>query len=173
MSTLHYLAYGSNLHPLRLRERVPSAQLQGVVELPRMGLRFHKRGADLSGKCDLVRVPNGDLSYGAVYTLAEAEKHLLDQVEGLGAGYEQTWIDTRLNGGHCRAFAYAASASHIDQSLLPYCWYRQLVLAGARYLSLPEAYIDAIATVQATADPDPQRDAAHDQLLRRMAAYRS
>ncbi len=171
MSTLHYLAYGSNLHPLRLRERVHSAQLQGVVELPQMGLRFHKRGADLSGKCDLLRVDEGQ-SYGAIYTLAGAEKHLLDQVEGLGAGYELTWIDTRLDGRQCRAFAYAASASHIDQSLLPYRWYRELVLVGARYLGLPEAYTDAIATVQATDDPDSQRDAAHYQLLQRMAAYR-
>ena len=30
---LHYFAYGSNLHPVRLKERVPSIKLVGTVEL--------------------------------------------------------------------------------------------------------------------------------------------
>ena len=51
-ATLLYFAYGSNLHPERLRERVPSAESLGVARLEAHVLRFHKRGRDGSGKCD-------------------------------------------------------------------------------------------------------------------------
>ena len=51
LSIIHYLAYGSNLHPLRLTLRVPSARVIGVVEMPGYMLEFHKRSIDGSGKC--------------------------------------------------------------------------------------------------------------------------
>jgi hypothetical protein len=41
---IHYFAYGSNLHPLRLQERVPSAALLGWTHLHGWELRFDKRG---------------------------------------------------------------------------------------------------------------------------------
>lgn len=173
MEKLRYLAYGSNLHPLRLRERVPSARPAGVVQLPAMALRFHKRSDDGSGKCDLIRADPSALSFAAIYTLDAAEKPLLDVVEGLGAGYELSWIDCRLDGRNCRAFAYAASRSHVDPQLRPYAWYRELVLAGARFHCLPEDYVAAIAAIDCAADPDSQRHAQHQALLSRMARFQA
>jgi hypothetical protein len=51
---LHYLAYGSNLHPIRLRQRVNSARLIATLSLPGYRVLFNKRGQDLSAKCNLV-----------------------------------------------------------------------------------------------------------------------
>lgn len=51
MTTVHYLAYGSNLHPLRLTARVSSARPLGTVPMPGYKIAFHKRSIDHSGKC--------------------------------------------------------------------------------------------------------------------------
>ncbi len=40
---IHYFAYGSNLHPVRLIERVPSASLVGVIGISKHRLAFHKK----------------------------------------------------------------------------------------------------------------------------------
>ena len=54
MTLLYYLAYGSNLHPVRLTERVPSARFLGLTSLFGYQLRFHKRHEpDGSGKCNM------------------------------------------------------------------------------------------------------------------------
>jgi gamma-glutamylcyclotransferase len=53
MAPLYYLAYGSNLHPLRLMQRVSSAKVEDVIELPGRQGNFHKRSPDGSGKCNL------------------------------------------------------------------------------------------------------------------------
>lgn len=88
MTDRFYLAYGSNLHPLRLVRRVPSARLVGTVPLPGYRLAFHKRGMDGSAKCDLeLADESGSLAYGAVYSVAAQDIHGLDRLEDLGAGY--------------------------------------------------------------------------------------
>nr|MDQ2697092.1 gamma-glutamylcyclotransferase [Pseudomonadota bacterium] len=85
---LKYFAYGSNLHPLRLRERVPSATVLGVAELAGWRLRFHKRGQDRSGKCNIIPTGrSGDRVIGVIYAMAAADKDKLDAAEGLGKGY--------------------------------------------------------------------------------------
>ena len=52
VNRLLYFAYGSNLHPTRLGDRAPSVELVGTAVLEGHALRFHKRGADGSGKCN-------------------------------------------------------------------------------------------------------------------------
>ncbi len=171
MSTLIYLAYGSNLHPLRLRERVPSAQAAGVVRLPGYALYFHKRSEDRSGKCDLVSCASGSEAFGALYQIDAAEKHLLDRVEGVGNGYELVDMPCDLAGSEVNAFAYAATPSHIEPDLSPYHWYKELVIAGARYHRLPASYLARIDAVVAAADPDLTRSRDHSDLLQRIALY--
>jgi hypothetical protein len=65
---IHYFAYGSNLHPVRLIERVPSANLVGVIGLSKHRLAFQKRSKDGSSKCNLFQTGSAsDLVYGAIY----------------------------------------------------------------------------------------------------------
>ena len=40
-------------------------------------------------------------------------------------------------GERLQAFAYVANNQFIDRELKPYCWYRSLVIAGARYHDSP------------------------------------
>lgn len=166
MTELYYFAYGSNLHPERLRERVPSSRALAVAELDGHLLRFHKRGRDGSGKCSIL--PSGrpqDRVFGVVYRMAAAEQANLDRAEGLGAGYRRVELTVRVDGKPWPVFSYRAQDSHIDDALLPFTWYRRLVLAGARHHGLPADYIDAIGTIAARPDPDTERHARHVRLL--------
>ena len=109
-----YAAYGSNLHPLRLQARTPTARLIGTGYLPDWSLRFHKRSLDTSGKCSIKKGSSG--VYVAVYTMTAADKQLLDRIEGVGQGYANTTI--QVPGiGECST--YVAEDTHIDRSLAP------------------------------------------------------
>ena len=173
MRIMHYLAYGSNLHPLRLAERVPSVRLVGTVRLAGCRLMFHKRSGDLSGKCNLYRTMNADDHvHGALYEMAAVHKSNLDRFEGVGNGYRD--LSTRLTcrGGSYSCFTYIAEPTHIDDDLKPYHWYKTLVVLGAEYLGLPEDYIAGLHAVDAMGDPDWERRVEHEALIARMQSRR-
>ncbi len=164
MYTLHYLAYGSNLHPPRLRARVPSAEPLGVVRLPGWALRFHKRGEDGSGKCNLVRQETAE-AFGVIYRIQAREKVRLDRAEGLGLGYREFGMELPEFG---RVFCYLANESHIDEALLPFDWYKAFVLAGAEFHGLPAEYRHLIEQVPHLPDPDPARSLEARSILMRL-----
>lgn len=92
--------------------------------------------------------------YIAVYEMSVADKQELDRIEGVGAGY----VDARIavpEVGECAT--YIATASHIDDTLQPYDWYKELVLLGCRELRLPKEYVERIESVAPITDPDPHR----------------
>jgi hypothetical protein len=162
---VHYFAYGSNLHPARLRARVPSAELVEVAVWPDRMLRFCKRSEDGSAKCTLL--PQiGSRAFGAVYRLDAADKPMLDRIEGLGCGYDEQWQGLPLSDGVVRVFHYCAAEDYLDHALQPYDWYKQLVLAGARYHGFPDPYIRGIEQAASLEDPDPERRLLHEGLLR-------
>lgn len=161
MPTLRYFAYGSNLHPVRLVQRVPSSRAVGTAVLEGWSLRFHKRGQDGSAKCDIVRDRlSRDQVHGVVYQMDAREQDRLDAAEG--AGYES--LRLRLDG-HGAVFLYVALQTHIDAALKPFSWYKSLVLHGARHHALPGHYVRRIERVEATLDPDPERHAQHQAIL--------
>ncbi len=151
---MKYAAYGSNLHPFRLSQRTPTARLVGTAYLPDWSLRFCKRSRDASGKCTIVAGSSG--VHVAIFDISAEDKRVLDAIEGLGNGY--AGISLSIPGfGDCSS--YIAEASHTDESLAPYDWYRELVLAGARAHSFPVDYLQRIESVAAVPDPDPTRRA--------------
>lgn len=160
-ATLRYAAYGSNLHPTRLRARVPSARLRGTAALEGYALRFHKRSRDGSAKCDLVAAD--EVAHVAIYELDADHKTWLDAIEGVGAGYEIATLDVP---GHGTCFAYVASASHIEPMLEPFVWYRALVEIGCRYHGFPRAYLERVAATAAIDDPDAARHEQHMSIVR-------
>lgn len=144
----------------RLRERVPSARALGVATLSGYELRFHKRGwKDGSGKCDVVG-RDGDRAqvFGVAFRMTAGDKEGLDAAEGLGRGYGVRTVRVEREGRRVAAFTYVADASAIDSTLLPFTWYKELVLAGAREHGLPLEYVRQLEAVKAVADPDSERD---------------
>ncbi|MDX1404637.1 MAG: gamma-glutamylcyclotransferase family protein [Woeseiaceae bacterium] len=171
--TRRYLAYGSNLHPLRLCDRLPSSRLLGVTRLQGYSVRFDKRSKDGSGKCHLSPANNpDDLAFGAVYEIAAREKELLDRIEGLGRGYDERSMDVIVNGNEYSVFTYTAQASYVNPELLPYDWYKALVLEGARFLEFPEDYVSYIKSLNTQADRNEARRQGNERLLVRLQNYR-
>ena len=161
MDTIQYAAYGSNLHPIRLSSRVPSAKLLGKGILNKKAIRFHKRSKDGSGKCNVVD-DDKHQTFVAIYKLNVSEKSLLDTIEGVGYGYRIEEVNV-IGFGTC--FIYIADESHIDDSLNPYTWYKELVLVGCVNLVFPSDYIERIRNIDADIDLDKQRHSKHMQLV--------
>ena len=164
MKTILNFSYGSNLLGRRMTQRVPSARPVETAVLRGFELRWHKVGQDGSAKCDIVAsAAPGGLVHGVVYELAAAEKHFLDAAEGLGRGYEEMQVGLETaSGAHIHAWTYYATDK--DADLLPFTWYKALVLAGALERGLPSDYIDRLRAVAAIEDPDPRRAALNGAL---------
>lgn len=170
---LHYFAYGSNLHPVRLKERVPSIKLVGTVELAHHDLAFHKKSHDGSAKCNLLHTGvDSDRVHGAIYQLDPGHKTLLDWYEGKGSGYMDSPLKVQYQGQNYSCFTYIAQPSHIVDHLQPYHWYKKLVLLGARYCQFPHSYLAAIESVKSIDDPDLSRTNEHDVLIKKILRFR-
>lgn len=169
MPTVHYLAYGSNLHPLRLAARVPSARVIGVIDMPGYLLAFHKRSVDGSGKCIIyTEQEEHHKMHGVLYEFDARDKANLDALEGNGKGYIERLVQFPLNGETYTPYIYVAQSTHIDPTLVPYHWYKNLVLAGARYHKFPNEYVAAIEATPSKPDPDAKRTKENENLLRQM-----
>ena len=153
-----YFAYGSNLYPARMCRRVPSAVVVARTRIPGFRLAFRKSGRDGSAKCDLEPAPEATV-WGALYRLDAVEQPALDDAEGPGYYVDRVTVTT--GEGPVEAFTYRARRDWIDARAVPYDWYRDLVVAGARVHGFPQSYIAAVADIEAVPDPDPERAAAN------------
>ena len=160
-----YAAYGSNLHPVRLAKRLASAKLIGTAHLEQWSLCFHKRSKDQSGKCSIISDPGG--VHFAVFDISAGDKLILDEIEGVGQGYSAISLDVPIFG---TCASYIAEQGYIDDSLLPYGWYKELVLAGARFHGFPDQYVAQIESVRASEDPDSLRQTRQWKLVRAVNA---
>lgn len=151
---MRYAAYGSNLHPLRLADRIPSAQFTATSYLPNWSLCFHKRSKDHSGKCNILAGDDG--VHFAIYEISDLDRITLGKIEGVGFGYSEISLNLP-NVGDC--FSYIAEESHIDDSLRPYDWYKEFVLAGAQFHGFPDQYLQCIESIRTLCDPDSDRRA--------------
>jgi len=153
MTKLLYFAYGSNLHPRWLCNRVPSAKILITESLQNWKLFFHKRSLDKSAKCNIVKTNSlDDLAHGVIYQFNSYEKEELDKAEG---GYSPEKMQI---GKFDNVLVYLANENQINNNLLPYTWYKDIVIAGAQYHNLPEEYIEIIKSFKAITDPDQERE---------------
>jgi hypothetical protein len=156
-----YFTYGSNMSTARLRERMPSCISLGIATLPGHALRFHKRSKDKSGKCNAFATGDDQCVMGILFSFDPAERAKLDKAEGVGNGYEHATVTVINDKGRRRkVLTYLASPIAIDDSLKPYSWYMDFVLAGCAEHGLPYDYVAAcVQSVEATEDPNKPRDA--------------
>ncbi len=164
---MKYFSYGSNMSIRRLTARVPSAAFDTVARLEGHVMKFRKKSnLDGSAKCDIVETSNeNDTVWGVVFEIDAGEKPGLDLAEGLGNGYEEKELElTGPSGNLVRAFTYYAT--EIDENLVPYTWYMEHVLTGARENGLPTDYIASIEQVESIQDPDRERHARELSIYR-------
>jgi hypothetical protein len=156
VGALLYFAYGSNLWLPRLRRRVPGVQPLGAALLRGFSLRWHKRSRDGSGKCGIDPDECG-VVHGGLFRIPAAQRPGLDRVEELGVGYGDLDVIVETGSAAHTAYTYVALPGVRDEGLRPYRWYRDLVVAGARWHGLPDLYVRGLADVTAAPDPDAGR----------------
>jgi hypothetical protein len=80
---LYYFAYGSNMDPVQIRRRCPSARFVGIAKLPDHRLAFSRRSMRRrSGVADVVPAAGAEV-WGIVYRLMSARDiAVLDAAEG-------------------------------------------------------------------------------------------
>lgn len=140
-----------------------SSRLLGTARIAQLGLHFHKRSTDTSGKCNIAAPGTG--VFVAVYELSSTDKAVLDNIEGVGHGYVDHVIQIP-DFGECRT--YISADSHVDESIQPFDWYRELVVLGCSYLEFPETYIASIAAIDSISDPDSARREQNEDLIERI-----
>lgn len=153
-----YLAYGSNLHPRRLEARIGSTRLVGVARLPGWSLSFDKRGGDGSAKANLHAAPGtGAVAYAAAYSVSSDQLGMLDVFEGCGRGYETFPMTVDIDGERLNAFTYLVPSQWVSSTMLPFDWYVDLIVSGARFHGFVTTYIERISRQPAREDPDQGR----------------
>lgn len=160
MKTLHYFAYGSNLHFSRFEMRVPSARIINTASLPGHQLTFNKHGIDDSGKCNII--PADSEVHGVVYEIDSAHKAQLDQLE---SGYASCQIVVNTDTRQLQAFTYIAHENMIKHDLSPYHWYKMYVFLGAQAHGINPDYCSLIAEHHSIEDPDKKRNQTHFSIL--------
>ena len=170
-----YFAYGSNMLSERLAARCPGARPLGAAVAPGFSLAFCKRGRDGSGKATLVKAEGrGRPVYGVLFRIGDEERALLDKAEG---GYRRDDAFPVLrhdDGTEVQAMTYIARPDVREHGLVPFDWYRALVVAGAIQHQLPEAHIRWLRGTAAQPDPDPAGPARREALrVLERAGFRS
>ncbi len=163
---MNYFAYGSNMLHARLARRVPSALPLGAARLHGHVLRFHKHGADGSGKCNaFLTGRQEDVIHGALYELDDKKLAKLHAAEG--PGYEFANVTVETAGGPVQAAIYRAHNAWLDDAMAPVTWYQAFVVAGAKENGLPADYINYLENLFARRDPSSWRHFYNRWVLRR------
>ena len=112
--TMEYFAYGSNMNPERMKQRIGwSPPSRGAV-LQDYQLMFDKQSND-GGKAN-IRPLKGEAVEGVLYQLAEKDLLSLDGFEGVSTGdYTREKLEVIINGdGKCLACLLYTSPSPRD-----------------------------------------------------------
>ena len=174
---MKYFAYGSNMHTPHLLQQVPDATVLGIAKLKGYQLFFHKLGQeDGSGKCNIIPVRHGSCEvYGVLYDIPPRSRYILDKAEKLGYGHQDMTLKVTPLLPHTQgylespegvfAFTYIAHSGQVRDNLMPFTWYKNTVLLGAREHHLPEEYIRELEQYVAIPDPDITRESLQQRQL--------
>jgi gamma-glutamylcyclotransferase len=134
-----YFAYGSNMDPLRMKEREVRYSQRVHAVLRGYVLKFNKAalGNPREGKGSIVPDAN-DTVEGALYEMPDSDLAKLDEKEGYPDHYDRISVMVELDDhSTVQAITYIAQPSMIREDLKPKRKYLNHYLAGEDILSKP------------------------------------
>jgi hypothetical protein len=151
---LLYFAYGSNMDPVQMRRRCPSARFVTIARLADHQLAFSRRSMRRrSGVADVVPAP-GDAVWGIVYRLLSVRDiEVLDAAEGFrparrrAQGYVREVRLVELDGGGKPSPVNLYIAQRQKSPPPPTAAYIAHMTRGAEHWGLPEAYAAMLAGI--------------------------
>ena len=158
--TLLVFCYGSNMSSKRIKKRCPSARFLSTAYLTRYKFGFNKVSSDGSSKGNIIFTGlENDLVRGVIFEISQTEKIELDRAEGLGSGYDEQTIAVRGNDSELiQVQVYLATGlEYLNETLLPFDWYHEHCLRGAREFNLLGGYIGLIEDFNRKIDENGER----------------
>lgn len=132
----YYFAYGSNMLPKRLLERIKKYHTVFQAVLTGHKFIYNKKSIDGTAKANVGSSDGTDVQ-GVCFEIDEDDFKILKKYEG---GYDQRNIEvTTGNGNTTKAITYISAS--IDNKLIPTDEYKNMVLKGAEHWELSKSYI--------------------------------
>lgn len=131
----YYFAYGSNMFPPRLLERIEKYHYGFRATAIRYEFTYNKKGADGTAKANIKHSEQNQI-HGICFEIDKEDFNKLDDYE---KGYDKQRITLRINGKSESAQTYISSLT--DESISPSSEYKNLVLQGARHWGLDTKYV--------------------------------
>ena len=132
----YYFAYGSNMLPKRLLERIKKYHTAFLAVLPDHKFTYNKKSIDGTAKAN-IESNSGTEVHGVCFEIDEDDFTILKKYEG---GYDQrNIVVTTKEGNETKAVTYISAS--IDTSLVASTEYKNMVLKGAQHWGLSEAYV--------------------------------
>lgn len=152
---LLYFAYGSNLDPLRKKQRTGPIREARKARLSGYRLAFNKRADDGGVYANVVCQPGSEV-WGIVYRCNHEALASMDIHEGVSGGhYERCYIEVEVTGGEIvQAITYVSGAIFICPDEQPTEEYLERIIRGAKCQGLPDRYIKQIKAIAAGMDPN-------------------
>ncbi len=153
-----YFAYGSNMDPVQMRQRCPSARFVAVAKLPDYRLAFTRYAKDRGcGTCDGIP-ESGKAIWGVVFELSEADLQRMDEREGYRPGrplsdnsYVRAQRKVYRDGNRDTSlWVWLYFANRQPDPPLPNAAYKRRLVEGAKFWGLPEEYLAELKRVQVT-----------------------
>jgi len=127
-----YWSYGSNLDPVRMRQRCPSARMVGPLYFNNAKLVF-RAVADVV-TCEGSRVPGG------LWEIDERDERELDRYEGVSSGLYARWhVTKKIDGRKRRILFYKMNEAGI---MPPSARYLDTIMCGYRAFGLDMSYLE-------------------------------
>ena len=153
-----YFAYGSNMLTARLTARCASAVAIGIGAVAGYSLAFTKRGADGSGKANLIATGDGEVrTPGVLFRIGDADLARLDAFEGAGYARRDD-LEVNVTDGSRSIKAVSYEAIDIAPDSKPFDWYLALAVAGALEHGLAIAHVDRLRSTPFLIDRDSERE---------------
>ena len=144
---LHF-AYGSNMDYGQMRARCPSASFRCVAALKDHRIAFvrrsQRRRCGVAGAVEVL----GEVVWGAVYAITEYDLRRLDMSEGYHPDGSRPNAYVREerqvltgDGERSSLTVHVYFAVPQDDPPLPSLEYKDLIVRGAKFWQLPEAYV--------------------------------
>ena len=132
----YYFAYGSNMFPERLHDRIKKHHTAFPATLPNYLFTYNKKSVDGTAKAN-IKPNNGTEVQGVCFEIDEEDFEILTQCEG---GYDRRNIEVNIeNGNKTKTVTYISSS--IDETLKSSNEYKKLILQGAEYWNINHLYI--------------------------------
>lgn len=135
-----YFAYGSNMNLSQMSIRCNDHQFNSIAVLLKYRFMINSRG-----KATIVP-SQVDEVWGVLWTLSHDDITELDRWEGLSRGYYRREACNVVIQGDKKVKAWVYIASD-NSNGSPSMEYSNLIIAGAKEHTLPEAYLKILSTV--------------------------